>query len=95
MTSLNECFPMVILESFGMGVPVIANDCPTGPRNIITDEENGFLVKYNDVDDFVKTFNKFDDSIDLQKRMSEQAIETSQVYRVDKIMNMWNEKVFK
>lgn len=95
MTSLNECFPMVILESFGMGVPVIANDCPTGPRNIITDEENGFLVKYNDIDDFVKTFNKFDDSIDLQKRMSEQAIETSKVYRVDKIMNMWNEKVFK
>lgn len=94
MTSLNECFPMVILEAFGMGVPVIANDCPTGPRNIITNGFDGFLAKYNDIDDFVKTFNKFDEDVELQNQLSNQALKTSQLYKIDIIMNMWNEKVF-
>lgn len=45
MTSHTECFPMVLLESLSVGLPVVSYDCPTGPRNIITDGKDGILVK--------------------------------------------------
>ena len=45
MTSHTECFPMVLLESLSVGLPIVSYDCPTGPRNIITDGKDGILVE--------------------------------------------------
>jgi glycosyltransferase involved in cell wall biosynthesis len=56
MTSYTEAFPMVILECFQHGIPVIAYDCPVGPREIIKDGINGFLIPDGDS-------KKFEDKI--------------------------------
>lgn len=47
LTSKFEGFPMVIGESLSRGLPVISSDCPTGPKDIIC-EENGFLYSMGD-----------------------------------------------
>lgn len=44
LTSDYEGFPMVLLESLARGIPVIATDCPTGPKDIVVPGENGWLV---------------------------------------------------
>ncbi|MDO6759416.1 glycosyltransferase family 4 protein [Tamlana sp. 2_MG-2023] len=46
MSSLTECYPMVLLEAMCVGLPIVSFDCPNGPRNIIKDQENGLLVEY-------------------------------------------------
>jgi GalNAc-alpha-(1->4)-GalNAc-alpha-(1->3)-diNAcBac-PP-undecaprenol alpha-1,4-N-acetyl-D-galactosaminyltransferase len=43
--SASECWPNVIAEALSAGTPVVARDCDYGPREMIVDGENGFLVQ--------------------------------------------------
>jgi glycosyltransferase involved in cell wall biosynthesis len=52
MTSHSECFPMVLLESLSVGLPIVSFDCPFGPRNIITEDEDGFLIENKNLEKF-------------------------------------------
>jgi glycosyltransferase involved in cell wall biosynthesis len=39
---------MVLLEALSVGLPILAYDSPTGPRHIVTHEEDGFLAPEGD-----------------------------------------------
>jgi glycosyltransferase involved in cell wall biosynthesis len=43
--SVTECWPSTICEALVTGTPVIARDCNYGPREMIVDGQNGFLVE--------------------------------------------------
>lgn len=45
LSSRTEAFPMVLIEALVLSCPVVATDCPTGPREIVIDGENGLLVE--------------------------------------------------
>lgn len=53
LPSIYEPFGIVILEAFARGKPVIAVDSD-GPRFLIKNGENGFLVKYGDQEKLVE-----------------------------------------
>lgn len=48
LTSRFEGFPMSVIESLAAGIPVVAVDCETGPREIIRSNDNGLLVPNHD-----------------------------------------------
>ncbi len=49
-TSKSEGFPRNILEAMSYEIPVIAYDCKCGPKEIIEDGVNGFLVNFSVVE---------------------------------------------
>lgn len=52
LTSKFEGFSLSIMESINEGCPVIAYDIRYGPREIIVNGENGYLVEPNNVEQF-------------------------------------------
>lgn len=48
-TSLWEGLGFVIIEALAVGTPVVATDCPSGPREILEDGKYGQLVPVGDV----------------------------------------------
>ena len=52
-TSLSEGLPTVFLESMVCGTPVVAMDCPTGPRDILGNGEFGALIPLGNKTEFV------------------------------------------
>ncbi|MFC4701985.1 glycosyltransferase [Glaciecola siphonariae] len=60
LSSRHEGMPTVLIESLALETPVIAFDCPTGPREIINDGINGILVEYLNVDKLLEAMLAFE-----------------------------------
>ncbi|MNQ49810.1 putative poly(glycerol-phosphate) alpha-glucosyltransferase [compost metagenome] len=91
MTSRTEGFPMVLLEAMASGLPCMAYDCPTGPRAIITNAENGFLIPDNNIEMYVEKLSFLIENEEVRLKFGLDAKETSKEYSVKKIMEQWRE----
>lgn len=69
-TSEREGLPTVLLESLILGVPVVAIDCPTGPREILNNGKCGALVPLGDKERFVDVVMElvYSEKIDILKK---------------------------
>ena len=72
LSSLWEDPGFVLIEAGACKIPVFSSDCLEGPKEIIKDNVNGILFKSNDINDFVKNFDRFNNIInneDLKKKL--------------------------
>jgi glycosyltransferase involved in cell wall biosynthesis len=84
-----DSFGMVMLEGMSCGLPAVAFNSPCGPKDLITDGVNGFLVETGDIVHLAERINQLIISDDLRKRMSVAARDFSFNYRIDKVMEQW------
>lgn len=89
MTSRFEGFPMVLLEAMASGLPCIAYDCPSGPRSIILNAENGFLIPDANMEMFVEKLSFLIENEELRLKLGIHAKETSEIYNINEVMKQW------
>lgn len=56
-----------------LGMPCISTDCNTGPRDFITDRENGLLVPCNDAAMLAEAMETYIRDPELAKRLGRRA----------------------
>lgn len=89
MTSAYEAFPMVLLEALKSGLPCVAYDCDTGPRDIIVSGEDGLVIPYADEDKFVLAVDTLIRDPLLRQGMGEAAISNVQRFSDENIRKKW------
>ena len=90
MPSRWEGFPMVLLEAISYGLPAISFNCQTGPADIINDNEDGFLIEPNNVEDFINKIIILIDDEQLRVKMSQHAILNSKRFISSQIYYKWD-----
>lgn len=90
-----EGLPMVIPEANAYGVPVISYDCETGPRELIEDGNNGFLVKEGDTSEMVRKIKLLANDMSLYEEMSEKSYQKALCYTPKNIATLWKNEVIK
>ena len=94
MTSDYEGMPNVMLEALASSVPVISTDCPCGgPRMIIKDGENGYLIPPGDVTALATAICMMLDSPQMVSSMRKKAREKAECFSPAKVLLEW-EKTF-
>ncbi len=84
-----EGFGLVIIEAMACGVPVVTFDCENGPRNIITNNLDGILVKPFDVDEYAESLLRLIKDNQLRFQMGKRAHESSKRYLIEDIALQW------
>lgn len=90
LTSRTEALPMVLIEALCFSTPLLAFDCYTGPREIIENGYNGFIVEENNIELYAQyivklfTLNSNDFS-----NVSNNAYLSSKKYSMKNIISKW------
>lgn len=91
LTSKSESFSLVLCEAMNAGLPVLSFDIDAGPREIIDDGKNGYLIEDRNVDEMVDKILSLTDNSILRKEIGNNAKQSVNRYYSTNIVKKWLE----
>jgi glycosyltransferase involved in cell wall biosynthesis len=89
MSSRYEGLPMVLLEAQAAGLPIVSFACKCGPKDVVEEGGDGFLVEEGDVDALADRLVLLMKDEALRKQMGAVAYARSERYLEERIMKQW------
>lgn len=89
LTSKSESFSLVLVEASALGIPCISFDIDVGPREIITDSENGFIIKDRNEELMKDRILKVMDNSDIRNKIGNNAKINAERYYIENVVNEW------
>ena len=95
LTSRWEGLPMVLIEAMSQGLPCVAYDCFSGPRDIISNGKDGVLVEDQNNEKFGQELISLIKNKNKQAILSKEAINTVKKYEINTILDKWEKLLSK
>lgn len=89
LPSYREGLPLVLLEAKVNHLPCVSFDVLTGPREVIRNEENGFLIPMYDIQEMAEKICQLIEDKALRKKFAENTILDMEKFQKDKIEKQW------
>lgn len=89
LSSVFEGFGLVIVEAMAVGLPVISYACPCGPKDIISDGKDGFLIPVNDEKALAEKICYLMEHVEIRKEMGKAAQQKAKQYSIEHIVQQW------
>lgn len=91
VTSKYEGLGLSMLEAREMKVPCVSFDVKMGPRELIHNEVDGYLVKAFDCDEMTQKIERLINNPELRSQFAEKAYVCMDKFRLEKIVKQWKE----
>lgn len=89
LTSKSESFSLVLVEASSLGIPCISFDIDVGPREIIKDGKNGFIIKDRNKELMKKKILEIMNSRDIRNEIGNNAKINAEKYYIENVVNEW------
>lgn len=89
LTSRYEGLSMAMLEAISCGLPLVAFSCPCGPRDVVEDGVNGYLVENGNIEMLAERLIALMDSPQILRQMGREAQEKSRLYQMEHLAIRW------
>ena len=90
MASETEGLPMVLLEAMSSGVPCIAYETDCGVKDIIDDNENGYVIANRNESKFIKKLDELLKNREKLKEFSEKAKIKANKFSPEEVLKIWD-----
>lgn len=91
LSSRFEGFGMVITEAMACGLPAVSFTCPSGPKDIIKDGEDGLWVENGNVKEMAEKISFLIENEGLRKEMGRKARINVERFKIENIAKQWED----